>query len=180
LYDSRKNINNPLQGFYSSIAYRNNSTFLGSDHNWQSLLLEFRKYIKLSSHSNNVLAFWSYNWFTFGGKPPYFDLPSTGWDTFSNVGRGYIQGRLRGTSLIYLETEYRFGITHNGLLGGVVFVNAQSIPEIQSNRFETILPGGGFGLRIKANKHSNANLCIDYGFGIQGSHGLFFNLCEAF
>src|ERR1019366_3868268 len=70
LYDSRKNINNPLQGFYSSIAYRNNSTFLGSDHNWQSLLLEFRKYIKLSSHSNNVLAFWSYNWFTFGGKPP--------------------------------------------------------------------------------------------------------------
>ncbi|HXB39072.1 MAG TPA: BamA/TamA family outer membrane protein [Bacteroidia bacterium] len=180
LYDGRKNVNNPPKGFYGSITYRSNFTFLGSDQNWQSLLLDFRKYIKLSPHSDNVLALWSYNWLTFGGKPPYFDLPSTGWDTYSNIGRGYIQGRLRGTNLIYLESEYRFGITRNGLLGGVIFANAQTVSEIQTNKFETILPGGGIGLRFKVNKYSRANFCVDYGFGIEGPRGLFFNVCEVF
>ena len=30
------------------------------------------------------------------------------------------------------------------------------------------------------NKFSNTNLAIDYGFGVNGSHGLFFNLGEVF
>jgi len=180
LYDSRKNINNPENAFYGSLSYRYNSTFIGSDQNWQSAQLEFKKFIKLSRHSYNELAFWNLNWFTFGGKPPYFDLPSTGWDSYSNTGRGYIQSRLRGPGMIYLESEYRFGITKNGLLGGVVFANAESVSEVNSNRFETILPGTGFGIRIKLNKNSGANLAIDYGFGTQGSRGLFFNVSEVF
>jgi hypothetical protein len=179
-YDSRKNINYPEDATYANASYRYNSTLLGSNQNWESLYLEFKKFINLSKTSHNVLAFWSFNWFTFGGKPPYFDLPSTGWDSYSNSGRGYIQGRLRGPSMLYLETEYRFGITKNGLLGGVVFVNAQSVSEWGSGKFETVLPGTGVGLRMKINKFSGANLAIDYGFGTQGSRGLFFNICEIF
>ena len=179
-YDTRKNVNNPLKGLYSSITYRTNSTYLGSDKNWQSLIIDFRNYIKLSSRSNNVLVFWTYNWFTFGGKTPYFDLPSTGWDTGDDLGRGYIQGRFRGTNMVYLESEYRFGITRNGLIGGVVFVNAQSVSEINTNKFETILPAYGGGLRFKVNKYSRVNFCVDYGIGIQGSRGFFFNLGEVF
>jgi len=180
IYDNRKNINQPKNAFYGSLSYRYNSTFLGSDQNWQSAQLEFKKYIKLSHHSNNVLAFWNLNWVTFGGLPPYFDLPSTGWDSYSNTGRGYIQSRLRGQDMIYLESEYRFGITKNGLLGGVVFANAESVSEFHTNRFETVLPGTGLGIRLKLNKISGANLAIDYGFGTQGSHGLFFNVSEVF
>jgi outer membrane protein assembly factor BamA len=180
LYDGRKNVNDPQKGYYASLAYRPNFTFLGSDQNWQSLILDFRKYFKLSDHSDNILALWSYNWFTFGGKLPYFDLPSTGWDTYSSIGRGYIQGRFRGSNLLYEEGEYRFGITRNGLIGGVVFVNAQSVSEILTNKFETILPGGGAGIRIKVNKLSVANFCIDYGIGTENSRGFFFNLCEYF
>ncbi len=180
LFDARKNINNPMKGYYASISYRSNLTLLGSDQNWQSLLLDFRKYIQLSPHSNNILALWSYNWFSFGGKAPYFDLPSTGWDTYSNMAREYIQGRLRGANLLYLESEYRFGITRNGLLGGVVFANAQSVSDYPGNKFETILPGVGTGIRIKVNTLSRANFGIDYGFGMEGSHGLFFHLCEVF
>ena len=142
--------------------------------------MDFRKYIKPSSRSDNLLAFWSYNWFSFGGKAPYFDLPSTGWDTYSNLGREYIQGRLRGANLIYVESEYRFSITRNGLLGGVVFANAQSVTDYPTNRFETILPGAGAGMRIKVNTLSRANFGIDYGLGVEGSHGFFFHLCEVF
>lgn len=180
LFDARKNINNPFQGYYASAAIRGNFTFLGSDKNWQSLILDFRKYIKILSHSENMLSFWSYNWFSFGGKAPYFDLPSTGWDTYSNLGREYIQGRLRGANLLYFESEYRFGITRNGLFGGVVFANAESVSDYPTNKFTTILPGAGAGLRVKVNTFSRANFGIDYGFGLEGSKGLFFHLCEAF
>ena len=153
---------------------------MGSDQNWQSLYLDFRKYIKLSPHSDNVLAFWNLDWFTFGGNAPYFDLPSTGWDVYSNTGRGYIQSRLRGPGMLYFETEYRFKLTKNGLFGGVIFANAESVSEIATKRFETVLPGEGLGLRIKLNKISGANLSIDYGFGTSGSQGFFFNISEVF
>lgn len=180
LYDNRKNQINPAGGWYGNIIYRPNFTFMGSDNNWQSLLVELRKYIPLSASKHNVLAIWSYNWLTVGGKPPYLLLPSTGWDDFYNTGRGYIQGRYRGRDMLYLETEYRFNLTPNGLLGGVVFANAQSFSKELSKQLSVIAPGAGVGLRIKLNKFSGANLCIDYGFGIEGSKGLSVNLGEVF
>lgn len=178
MYDSRTNINNPQDAFYGSILYRNNSTLLGSDQNWQYVQLEARKYFKLSAHK--VLAFWTWNEFTFGGKAPYFDLPSNGWDTYSNTGRGYIQGRFRGPDMVYGETELRFGITRNGLLGGVIFVNATSVTNWPDVKFTEAFPGQGVGLRVKFNKYSDVNVCIDYGIGIEGSRGFFFNLGEVF
>lgn len=181
LYDSRQNQINPSYGTYVNIIYRPNYTFLGSDNNWQSLLVEFKKYFKLNAHTNNVLALWSYNWFTLGKeKPPYLLLPSTGWDDLYNTGRGYIQSRFRAKEMIYAEAEYRFGITNNGLLGGVVFANAQSFSKNFTNQLSVIAPGLGCGMRIKLNKYSKTNLCIDYGFGMNGSRGLFLNLGEVF
>ncbi|HSZ24127.1 MAG TPA: hypothetical protein VK766_00310 [Cytophagaceae bacterium] len=180
LHDSRLNQINPKNGFYSNIVYRPNFTFMGSQNNWESLLLEFRKYLRLPGRSKNVIAFWSYNWLTTGGKPQYLLLPSTGWDDTYNTGRGYIQGRFRGKNMLYLESEYRFGITRNGLLGGVVFANIESFSGALDKKLENISPGWGAGLRIKLNKFSGANLCIDYGFGLDGSRGFFVNLGEVF
>ncbi|MHB8261838.1 MAG: BamA/TamA family outer membrane protein [Bacteroidia bacterium] len=187
-YDSRDNTNNPHKGNYANMIFHSNLTAFGSNRNWQSLQIDLRKFIPLKSNGRHVLALWSYNWFTFGGKAPYFDLPSTGWDTYSNTGRGYIQGRLRGTNFIYAETEYRFTITKNGLFGGVVFANAQSVSnytstkpnDFFSSQFTTILPAAGFGIRLKINKVSKVNFALDYGWGVGGSHGFFFNLSEVF
>jgi hypothetical protein len=180
-YDDRKNQNNPIENaLYSSLVYRYNTTLLGSTRNYQSVVWDTRKYIKFSQHSDNMLCFWNLNWFTFGGKAPYFDLPSTGWDSYSNTGRGYIQGRLRGPGMIYLESEYRFGITRNGLLGGVLFINGERVSDPVTYKFGTVLPGYGFGLRIKVNKFSRVNFAIDYGFGTQGSNGPAFNVSEIF
>jgi hypothetical protein len=179
-YDSRTNINNPQNAFFGSVIYRSNFTWLGSSENWQDVQLEFRKYISFSSTHESVLAFWSWNVFTFGGKAPYLDLPSLGWDTYANTGRGYIQGRFRGTDLVYLEGEYRFGVTNNGLIGGVIFANAVTVPEWPSGLFKAVNPGEGIGIRIKMNRFSDTNLCIDYALGTQGSGGFFFNLGEVF
>jgi hypothetical protein len=181
IYDSRLNQINPQQGTYANIVFRPNFTFLGSDNNWQSLLLEFRKYIRFRPTSHNVLALWSYNWLTIGGgQPPYLMLPSTGWDDFFNTGRGYIQSRFRGRDMFYLESEYRFGITNNGLLGGVIFANAESFSKSVTSGGQTVAPGYGIGIRMKLNKFSGANLCVDYGFGTEGSRGIAVNLGEVF
>lgn len=180
LYDNRKNSINPSQSFYSSISFCPNFIFLGSDKNYNCLVIDTRKYFKLSSKSDNILAFWNYNWFTFNGNAPYLDLPSTGWDAYANMGRGYIQSRLRGKNLMYLEAEYRFKITQNGLLGGVIFTNVQTVTDWPSNKFQVYYPAVGTGIRIKINKYSGTNLAIDYAIGVNGSQGIFINLGEVF
>jgi len=179
LFDDRKNPFNPLSGTFTSVILRQNLTLLGSNANWESLQVDFRKYIKLSPNSNNVLAIWSIAAFTHGNVP-YLDLPSTGSDMYNNSGRGYAIGRFRGRNELYLEGEYRFGLTRNGLLGAVLFANGESFSEFQTNRFESIAPAAGTGIRIKINKHSDSNICIDYGVGTNGSRGFFVNLGEVF
>jgi len=179
-YDDRTNMNNPTNAFYADFIYRDNLRQLGRTSGWQEIEIEFRKYIQLAKHPRDILGFWSWNEFTYGGKVPYFDLPSTGWDEYSNTGRGYIQGRFRGADIVYLEGENRFDILNNGLLGGVVFCNGESVPNYPNNRFSTIHVGKGIGLRIKLNKYSETNLCIDYGWGDGGSQGFFFNVGEVF
>ncbi len=180
LFDNRRNPIYPLRGSYLNVVYRPNFMFMGSNLNWQSLLVDYRKYFKVPGYKNSVLAFWTYAWLTLDGNPPYLDLPSTAWDTYSNIGRGYIQSRFRGRNLLYAESEYRFVMTRNGLFGGVVFVNAQSVSEWPGNNFNIVLPGAGLGIRVKVNKHSNTNVAIDYGWGTGGSGGLFINLGEVF
>ena len=180
LYDSRRNSINPQGGLYANARYRNNLKVLGSNTNWESLVLEFRKYVNFPRGSRNTLAFWDFNWLTLSGKPPYLDLPSTAWDPSNNTGRGYIQGRFRSPNMLYFESEYRFSLTQNGLIGGVVFGNAQSFSNWPTRKFDKIAPGGGLGIRLKINKTSRTNIAVDYGFGTKGSRGLFVNLGEVF
>lgn len=180
LYDSRKNSINPEGGNFVNVIYRPNLAAFGNEATWRSLVFDLRKYVRFPRYSDNILSFWSYEWFTVTGTPPYLMLPNTGNDPYSNTGRGYIQGRYRGKNMAYLEGEYRFVITRNGLIGGVIFVNAQSFTELNSNKFEVVAPGWGGGLRLKLNKYSRTNIAIDYGFGLGGSQGLFVNLGEVF
>ncbi len=178
--DSRLNQINPHQGIYSSLSYRANYAFLGSDQNSQILQIDTRTYIPFPAHSKNILALWAFGWFVTGGNAPYLILPSTGWDDNYNTGRGYIQGRFRGKRMYYGESEYRFQISRNGLIGGVAFFNLETFSRHLSPTYNQLFPGYGLGLRIKINKHSGTNLCLDYGIGQAGSQGFFVNLGEVF
>lgn len=181
LYDTRvSNVNPVANSSYLNITYRNNVKFLGSDQNWQSVIIDYRKYVPFPKESKNILAFWTYNQITLKGRPPYLDLPSTANDTYNNFGRGYVLGRFRGDKLLFAESEYRFGITENGFLGGVVFANVQSLSSQPGQPIKGLLPGYGAGIRVKFNKHSNTSVALDYGFGQGGSKGIFMNLGEVF
>lgn len=180
LFDSRSNPINSYNGFYASVVEHPSWTFLGSSSNFSTIQIDLRKYIRLGSKDRNVLAIWNFNWLTTGGKVPYLLLPSTGWDDNFNTGRGYIQGRFRGNDMTYLEVEDRFAISRNGLFGGVIFVNAESFKRDLASQYNTIDPGYGAGIRLKLNKHSGANICVDYGIGLDGSRGFSVNLGEVF
>lgn len=179
VFDSRDNSIYPLKGFYAGLQYRNNFTWMGSDVKWSSLIVDMRKFFRFPGNSNNVLALWSYNWLVLNGRPSYLELPSTSWDTNTSSGRGYIQGRFRGAQMVYLEAEYRYRITRDGLLGGVVFVNAESFSAAPGSPLQRFQPAIGPGLRVKLNKTSRTNLAVDYGFG-KGMNGLFIDVGEVF
>ncbi|WP_295674520.1 hypothetical protein [uncultured Mucilaginibacter sp.] len=165
LYDTRKNDLNPLPGTYANVVYRYSGVVFGSNNSWQSLYLDFRKYISLNHGGpKSELAFWSFYWTTLTTGAPYLNLPAIGMDPYNRSGRGFEQNRYRGKRLFDLETEYRGDITHNGLLGFVLFANVNSASQLKSNRFVYWNPAAGTGLRIKFNKKSDTNICIDYGF----------------
>lgn len=178
LYNNIRNNINPEPGFYANLILRQNLSWLGSDRNWNSMLVDVRKYFPVGQKSN-ILGFWTYDWLTLSGNPPYLDLPSNGWDSYGNTARGYVQSRFAGKKMLYVESEYRFGITRNGLFGGVVFANAASYAGF-TNKFEGIEPAAGLGMRVKFNKFSRTNVAVDYAFGKGGSKGVFINLGEVF
>jgi hypothetical protein len=181
-YNSRDHINRPYEGLYADVVLRTNESWMGSDHKTMQLKTELRKYWSLSKvNREHVLAFWYWGCYLLNGKLPYLELPGTGSDAANRMGRGYTIGRFKGTSYIYSEAEYRFPITSNKLISGVVFTNVESSSNNRNiNLMEFVEPGAGVGLRLLFNKYTRSNLCIDYGMGNYGSKGIFLGLNEVF
>ena len=169
-------------GNYFEIGFRFNQKWLGSTKNSTQLFYDFRKYISLSERNpEHVLAFWHWASYLTSGELPYLELPYTGSDTYNRSGRAYTIGRFRGPSYAYFETEYRYPITRNKLLGGVVFTNFHTASDDEGeNVFSAWNYAVGAGLRILFQKRSRSALCVDYARGNCRSSGLFFGLNEAF
>ncbi len=138
---------------------------MGGDFFWQSTYIDMRKYISFNPHRHRVLAIWGFYQQIISGTAPYLDLPSSGWDPTSTSSRCYTSGRYRGTGMIYLESEFRFDVTKNGLFGMVVFAQMFSMQETD-HKYNHLIPGLGSGLRLKFNKESRTNLGVDFGFGL--------------
>lgn len=181
LHDNRDNAINSFRGIYFDAGLRFNQKWLGSSQNSSQLLLELRNYQRIGKGTNRI-AFWLIGQFLTSGSIPYLGLPSIGWDTYNRSGRGYIQGRFRGENLGYGEVEYRYRINKSGLLSGVLFLNTISVdnPLADQQIFEKFAFGYGAGLRIKMNKETRTNICMDIGIGQNGSAGVYFGIQEAF
>jgi hypothetical protein len=184
LLDSRDNTIRPTKGFLANIAFRPNFTFLGSSKSSMMLNTEFRTYVSLSKRRpDHLIGFWYLGQFNEHGTVPYLGLPALCWDMHNRAGRGYVQGSIRGVNFIYTETEYRFPISpYSGILSGVAFVNATTASSEDGTHklFQYVDPAVGFGLRIMFSRKTLSNLCIDFGFGADGTKGIFFNLNETF
>ena len=183
IWDSRDSFINPDRGWFGRASYRALfDGFLGGASTWDKLTLEGRTYAPLSADRRHKLAFWTYADLVLSGVAPYFDLPSTGSDSYGRSGRGYAEGHFRGEKLAFVEVEYRAPLTRNGLLGMVSFVNTTTIANHQSGErlFDHFASGAGAGLRLLLNKRSKTNLAFDVGFGEKGNRGIYLTVQEAF
>jgi len=181
--DSRNNVSDPDRGWLLETTYRAYmADFLGGDSTWQRLYVELRRYRALTPDNRQKLAVWFYGDFVTHGTAPYLTLPATGTDTMARSGRGYAEGRFRGERLLYGEVEYRRSFTRDGVVGMVAFLNATTVGSTFTGEriFDDVAIGGGFGLRARLQKRSRTNICLDFGFGREGSHGIYIGLAEAF
>ena len=183
LWDTRDSFINADRGWLAKASYRMLfEDFLGGDSNWQKLTLDLRTYVNVSQDRRHRIAFWGFADLVVGGVAPFFDLPSTAGDTYGRSARGYAEGQFRGERLAYGEVEYRGTLMRNGLLGMVAFLNTTTVSSLDNDEhlFDSFATAGGAGLRLLINKRSKTNLCLDFGFGKQGSRGVYVSVQEAF
>ena len=180
LYDTRHNSVNPQKGFTSYFTYSFYLPGLGSDDSWQSLFWDVRKYFSLPAAKYRILAFRGYYWTITAGNPPYLDLPANRWEPIpGSASRGIKQNRYRSNAILYFESEYRFGLSANGLWGGVAFASVTGPSEYKTQQFVNWHPAGGLGVRMKFNKYSNTNVTFDVGVS-KGFATVYLNIGEAF
>jgi len=189
LFDSRDSTINPYRGVYAQLSYGVFPTWLGSDQASTTLSGELRTYTGLSqTMPRHVIAARARATGIVTGHQPYLNLPSTGWDAHGTTGRGYVQGRFRGTSEVYAEIEWRFPILNSGLLGGSVFGNASTfsrpgfegaVDETREVLFNSVKPAGGVGLRLLVNKLSRTNVRFDAAWGVD-SFGFYMDAGDTF
>jgi len=182
IIDTRDNQINATKGLFVNLSFTVNPALSSAQKSNSRIFGEiryFKSFIVLQRKT--TLAFWGLGTFVTGGTSPYLTLPALGWDQRSRSGRGYAQGTFRGQSLAYGEVEYRFPITCNQVLGGVLFVNATTASDRDRDLhlFRYIQPAFGFGLRINLDKASRTNLVLDYGIGKKSS-GFYLNAGETF
>lgn len=190
LYDSRDSTINPYRGVYANFVLRGNPTWLGSSQDSTQVYGEFRTYVGLDpSIPRNVIAFWVIGQGVTSGALPYMALPAIGWDNRGRTGRGYVAGRFRGTEQVYAESEFRFRLTEDGFLGGVVFANVSTFarPAVAitgysnpgEHLFQNLRPAGGVGMRFMMNRTSRTNVTLDFAFS-QTGFGVYLGAGEAF
>ena len=172
IYDTRNNILNSSKGTYAEIMTSVNNRFTLSQYNYNTLMLDLRKYFTLKNRF--TFAFNAYANFN-SGKVPFRAMPLIGGSRYL---RGYYRGRYRDNNLMLFQSEIRIGLFKNigiAVFGGIAQVSS-GIKNFKTNDFKY---AGGFGLRYKINKKENINLRLDMGYTKEG-HGLYIVLAEAF
>jgi hypothetical protein len=181
-YNTRDHPIRSYKGSYADVGFRFNQHWMGSSKNAIQFTYDLRKYFSLS-HKNpqHVLAFWHWASYKLSGELPYLEMPATAYDTYSRSGRAYTIGRFKGPSYACFESEWRYPISRNKLLSGVVFGSLQTASDdLQKKLFQYWEGAVGGGLRVLFKKQSRSTICIDYAWGQYGSNGFFFGLNEVF
>ncbi|MDX2320006.1 MAG: BamA/TamA family outer membrane protein [Moritella sp.] len=178
-HDSRDVTVNAWQGQYFNVEYINYGSKIGSDNNYQKVLIDYRYYH--SFNPGRVIAFYNaLQWSD--GEVPFYDMPTLG-GSFSL--RGLYAGRFRDNNAVEHTAEYRHTfLRDNGNLsahgmtvwGGFGSVTS-NLDTNSSSLYEDLLYSYGLGYRYELQPRMNVR--IDVGFSADDS-GFFLTFTEAF
>ncbi|QIP17954.1 BamA/TamA family outer membrane protein [Spirosoma aureum] len=174
-YDTRNNAFAPDQGSLMQVFFNHFTPWLGSSFRYTAYVIDLRRFMRL--YRDQVLAVQAYAQFN-AGDVPLRSLASFGG---SNSMRGFYDGRFRSKNQLVLQAEYRVPIIWR--LGAVGFAGLGNVGDhLRDLNFQELKFSYGGGLRVALNRKERLNLRVDYGwgFGESTSHGLYFQLGEAF
>lgn len=169
LYDSRKNLLNPTQGWYANIT----GGYSFRQLQYSELLLDTRYYHTWRNRLTIGLRW--YNEMNFS-TPPFYDYALLGGD---KLVRGYYYGRFRDKNLSTFQTEVRSIIVWR--LGLAIFGGISNLYQGISNIYmPAIKYNYGLGLRFLIDRKENINLRVDYARGQDNSSGFYISFGESF
>ncbi len=175
--DSRHNVLNVRDGYFSELAILGSFDNLGSDYSFGSVISDTR-YFK-SIRKNQVMALQLLKQFTWGDVP-FNQLPQLGGP---NLLRGYYQGRFRDSNLMAAQVEYRFlpfPLKFTERIGGAVFASVGTVYD-QPHKldFGKLKGTAGAGLRYMLFPQKDIYVRLDYAFTREGN-AFYIYIGEAF
>jgi uncharacterized protein len=170
--DTRDHWSAPARGTYLDLRFRRAARLVGSDFDYGSHSLDFRRYITVGCRP--VVALQAYGGTT-TGDVPFQMLPRMGG---SHLMRGYNPNRFRDRSLLAAQAEVRAPLGWR--LGAVGFAGAgnvaPSLPRLAEVRPQVSY---GAGVRLLVRSKERLNLRADYAFAQDGRR-LYLGIGEAF
>lgn len=171
--ETRDNRFNARRGSYLYFEYLNYGKWIGSEFNYHSIILEYRKYITPLKWL--TIAGQIYTEAKLGDDIPVQSLALMGGD---NRMRGIYVGRFRDKTMVEGQVELRFPIFW--IFSGVVFTGLGEVsPNLKSYTLSGIKWTYGAGLRMNVNKATRTNIRFDIGF-FEAKPLFFFTFSEAF
>lgn len=174
LYDNRNSVFASTKGWYAEYSNLFNQSFLGSDFNFNTHIVDVRKYIDIKS--NHVVAIQGYGKFNFGDVP--FNQMSLMGGPFRM--RGYREGRYRDKHIAEVQLEYRTPLVYR--TGLVVFGAYGMVANKPQNLiFKNGKTSIGGGLRYSLDEKDRMHIRFDYAWG-QGKENRYgyFTIGESF
>lgn len=176
-YDSRDIAVNAYRGMFVELNTALYGSYLGGQNNYQVYDVDIRKYIQMGAKAGHTLALEAKGRFA-TNDVPYGEMSQLG--TPFDL-RGYLWGQYRDKSMIFGIAEYRHKFyKQNGkpsMHGATAWIAAGSVAN-SPGQMQHWLPNGGIGYRLEVQPRMN--LRLDYGIGLDGSSGFYFNFTEAF
>jgi outer membrane protein assembly factor BamA len=171
-FDTRNHVYFPTAGHFidvSAIFYRKE---LGSEHQFNSLNIDARKYIGLGGE--NVLAIQMFGHFN-TKNVPFRMMGTIGNESYF---RGYYFGRFRDLNAATLQAELRKTVW--GPASIVAFAGIGNVSKKLEELATQIKPMFGMGLRVKAIPREKVSVRLDYAWGEKGLQAFYITLNEAF
>lgn len=173
VYDSRDNQLYPLRGNYAELSFQQYGRYLGSDFNYNRLVIDLRKLFSVKE--NQVFATNLYSEFT-SGSVPFYSLANMGGNKRM---RGLFEGKYRDQNVVILQGEYRYKFLPRW--GAVLFSGVGNVfSEERKFEFQSTKLTYGVGGRFQLSKKKKLNLRLDLAHSPGEDLQFYFTFGEAF
>jgi len=170
--ENRDNRIRAKRGSYIFMSYDIYGKVLGSEHSYNSFILDVRKYS--TPIPKLTIAGQVYSEFKTGDVPIQSMAVLGGTERM----RGIYENRYRDNTVLMSQLEFRFPIVW--IIGGTAFGGlGQVAPTYGDMKFDEFKYGYGLGLRLLIDKKTSSVLRFDVSFR-DGGHSIFVGFNEAF